>query len=268
MTPVTRTLPPLSLTRSPLILVLAQIKITPVMNMEKYVPEIQDRLRKNGFPKFRKRLIRTQAQDPQGNALQLEDRTDWEFLTSGDQVALNVGNNGIALVTTDYTSFEDFARHVEASLQIVDDVVDISGVERIGLRYIDLIEPTAEKPLSWFLSPQILGLSLDGLGKRLANKSETVLETGEHQKLVLRCMERPGGVVLPADLLTVGAKLKKALQSGDSFGILDSDHYVEFPEVPLDYDTAEVLGRLSNLHDALDQSFRKAVTSEALEHWK
>lgn len=265
---VKRTLPPLQLTHSPLILVLAQVRMTPVLRMESYIPDIQDRLRKNGFPKVRRRMMRTETQDPQGRTLQVEERADWEFVSKGDQVALAVSENGIAMITSNYTSFDDFAGQLEDCLNIVHEIVAISGVERLGLRYIDLIEPTAEKPLSHYLSPQILGLSLDGLGDRVANMSETVLNTGSHQKLVLRCVERPKGVVLPPDLLPVGVKLKKDLKSNVSFGILDSDHYVEFNDEPMEFGTVDVLNALSGLHDALDQSFRKAVTPQALEEWK
>ena len=266
---VKRTLPPLQLTHSPLILALAQVRMTPVLRMESYIPDIQDRLRKNGFPKVRRRVVRIESQDQKGKTLQIEERSDWEFVNKGDQVALVVSENSMAMITSNYTSFDEFAGQLENCLDIVHEVVAISGVERLGLRYVDLIEPTLEKPLSHYLSPQILGLSLEGLGTRLANMSETVLETGDHQKLVLRCVERPKGVVLPPDLLPIGVKLKKELKSNVSFGILDSDHYVEFNEEPMEFGTAAVLNRLGGLHDALDQSFRKAVTPIAIEkEWK
>lgn len=266
---VKRKLAPLQLTHSPLILALAQVMMTPVMKMESFVPDIQERLRRSGYPKMRKRIIRTEAQDPQGNTLQIEERSDWEFVSKGDQVSLVVGTHGVVMATSDYRSFDEFAGQLEDCLNIVHDVVSISGVDRLGLRYIDLIEPTPEKPLSHYLSSQILGLDLDGLGARLANMSETVLKTGDHQKLVLRCIERPKGVVLPPDMLPIGLKLKRELTSKTSFGILDSDHYVEFPLEPMEFGTAEVLNRLGELHEALDQSFRKAVTPVAIEkEWK
>lgn len=265
---VTRTQPPLELTRSPLILVLAQVRMTPVLKMAEYIPEIQDRLRKNGFPKAHKRATRTEAQDAQGNTLKVEEQNDWVFLSKEDQEALTVNENGIYLTSANYTSFENFLTLLERCLDIVHEVVRIGGVERLGLRYVDLIEPTPEKPLSHYVVQEILGLPLQDLGSREAYVSQTVLNTGLHQMLILRFVERPKGVTLPPDLLSAGVKLKKAMKLDTSFGILDSDHYTEFPE-PVDFSTEEVSTRLGSLHVALDQSFREAVTPDALEkEWK
>ena len=47
-----RTHPPLRLPGSPLIYVVAQVNISAVVAIERYVPEIQERLRKSGFPGY------------------------------------------------------------------------------------------------------------------------------------------------------------------------------------------------------------------------
>lgn len=265
---VNREQPPLRLTHSPLILVLAQVKMTPVTNMERFIPEIQDQLRRGRFPKFSKRVIQAESKDAQGNTLRVEEQTDWIFTNKGDDVSLIVGKNGVNLLTSAYTGFEAFLEPLRETLKVVHQVVDISGVERLGLRYIDLILPTEEKPLSYYLSNQILGLSLEGVGERSAYASQTVMDTAPDQKLVIRFSERPKGIALPPDLLASGLELKKDIELKHRFGLLDSDHFVQFPTETLDFELETVLRRIAKLHNCLDKSFRKAVTKAALQDWE
>jgi hypothetical protein len=50
-------------------------------------------------------------------------------------------------------------------------------------------------------------------------------------------------------------------------GAADLDHYAEYPE-PEDYDIAGVIKNLWELHDVVDQAFRKATTENAKLDWK
>ena len=266
MITVKRTLPALEFTKSPLIIVLAQVRITPVLSLETYIPRLQDILRTREFPRLITRKMKTTTQDSTGRT-QISEATDWVFADKAGQFALVVGDRSIALVTSAYVSFENFAARIQECLQIVHEVVNISGVERLGLRYVDLIEPSAEKPLSYFLESCVLGLSLEGLGLRMSSHSQTIFETSENRKLVVRATERPRGLVIPPDLLSLQLKLRKSHTLEQTFGILDLDHYAEFPE-PDDYSTSGVIENLCELHDVVDQAFRKATTENAKLDWK
>jgi uncharacterized protein (TIGR04255 family) len=266
MITVKRTLPALDFTRSPLIVVLAQMRMTPILSLEGYIPKLQDHLRATDYPRLIIRKIKTARQDAMGKA-DVTESTDWVFADKAGHFSLVVGEQSLAFVTSDYDNFENFAGRMQACLQLVHDVVKISGVERLGLRYVDLIEPTPEKPLSYFLESCVLGLSLEGLGTRITSFSQTVMETSPNRKLVVRTTERPGGLVIPPDLLSLQLKLRKPKMLEQPFGILDLDHYAEYPE-PNDYDTAGVIGNLGELHDIVDQAFRKATTENAKLDWK
>ena len=266
MTTVKRTLSALDFSRSPLIVVLAQMRMTPILSLEGYIPKLQDLLRASDYPRLITRKIKTTRQDAMGKTDVVES-TDWVFADKAGHFSLVVGEQSLAFVTSAYNNFEDFAGRMQACLQLVHDVVRISGVERLGLRYVDLIEPTSEKPLSYFLESCVLGLSLEGLGTRITNFSQTVMETSPNRKLVVRTTERPSGLVIPPDLLSLQLKLRKPMVLEQPFGILDLDHYAEFPETD-DYDTAGVMGNFCELHDIVDQAFRKATTDNAKLDWK
>lgn len=266
MSTVKRTLPALEFTKSPLIIALAQVRMTPILSLEDYIPKLQDLLRARDYPRLLKRNMKTTRQDVIGKMDVLES-TDWVFADKAGHFALVVGERSLALVTSSYTTFEHFADRLKDCLQLVHDVVNINGVERLGLRYVDLIESTPEKPLSYFLESCILGLSLGELGKRVSSSSQTIMETSPNRKLVVRTTERPKGLVIPPDLLSLQLKLRKPNELEQSFGILDLDHYAEFPETD-DYDTANVIRNFCELHDIVDQAFRKATTDNAKLDWK
>jgi len=266
MSSVNRTLPALEFTHSPLIVALAQVRMLPIVNLETYIPKLQDLLRAKDYPRFLTRKVKTSKHDAMGK-VNVEEATDWVFADKAGHYSLVVGEQRLVLVTSAYTAFEDFAERLEACLALVDDLVKISGVERLGLRYVDLIEPTAEKGLSYFLQPCVLGLALDNLGSRIASFSQTFIETAPTRKLAIRATERPRGLVLPPDLLSLQLKLCKPASLDRPFGILDLDHFAEYPE-PSDYSTASVIKDLWELHDVVDQAFRGATTEAAKLDWK
>jgi len=266
MIPVKRTLPALEFTKSPLIVALAQVRMTPILSLESYIPKLQDLLRASDFPRLITRKTKTTQYDAMGK-VDVVESTDWVFSDKAGHFSLVVGERSLSLVTSAYTTYEDFSRRMEDYLKLVHGVIKISGVERLGLRYVDLIEPSTDKPLSYFLESCVLGLSLEELGNRITSFSQTVIETSSNRKLAVRTTELPSGLVLPPDLISLQLKLRKPHVLNQPFGILDLDHYAEYPE-PDDYDTATVMGNFSELHDVVDQAFRKATTEGAKLDWK
>jgi uncharacterized protein (TIGR04255 family) len=266
MTTENRTLPALQFTKSPLIVALAQVRMTPILNLESYIPKLQDLLRSSDYPRLMTRKTKATKQDAMGK-VDVKESIDWVFADKAGHYSLVVSEQSLALVTSAYTTFEDFSGRMETLLGLVHDVVRISAVERLGLRYVDLIEPTDEKPLSYFLESCVLGLSLNELGTRITSFSQTVIETSINRKMIVRTSERPGGLIIPPDLLSLQLKLCKPNTLDQPFGVLDLDHYVEYPE-PDDYNTVNIIESLWALHDVVDQAFRKATTENAKLEWR
>jgi uncharacterized protein (TIGR04255 family) len=68
----------LQLSRSPLVLVVAQVQFSPVERIkEEYIPKIQEQLRTSGFPYFEMRPIQQVTMD--GLRLQLLTQEQWFF---------------------------------------------------------------------------------------------------------------------------------------------------------------------------------------------
>jgi len=102
-----RTVP---LSKQPLALVLIQLRYSPILNLKEYIPVIQDRLRKIGFPlvysKNMKKLVISSTE------LKPEDMQQWKFETPDKRSSVIVDQDQALLQTTDYHSFEEFLQHV------------------------------------------------------------------------------------------------------------------------------------------------------------
>jgi uncharacterized protein (TIGR04255 family) len=256
-----RTLPPLHLSRSPLLLVLAQVRFSPILQMDKFIPAIQERLRSEGFPKF---------QAMQSTTIQIPGVTqvptvNWEFMDREDKKSIVIGTESMAFAISDYSTFEDFRVGLQVALLTVQETVKLELRTRVGLRYIDLVIPKEGKGVSDYVRPEILGLLQDKLPlQRLAYVSQLLCQS-EIGKLILRCTHQIGGSVLPPDLQLLRLTLNKPLFLNQEFCVLDFDHSAEEQS---DFDLAAVSTSLNNLHDVLDQSFRAVVTPEALKEWE
>ena len=262
---VKRTLPPLSLSRTPLILVLAQIKVSPIERIADYFPLFQDRIRKEGFPKLMKRAYETHEIQG-GDQIKVQRREQWEFINSAMTASLLLDSESLVCQTTDYRSADDFLSMLIRAAKIFQEVVEPTSVERIGLRYLDLIEPEEDAPLSELVSPSLRGFDFSAEGKRLVHVSEDLLNTGPHRKIRIRYTEAESGVALPSDMIGPrGISFRRDPVRNSPYGLLDFDH---FDETSFDYDPTRIEESTGELHDLLDISFRKLTTDTARELWK
>jgi len=259
-----RTLPALYLSRSPLLLVLAQVRFSPILQMDKFIPAIQERLRNEGFPKFQAMQSST-IQMPGVPALSQNPTVHWEFMDREDKKGIVLGTEGMSFTVSDYSTFEDFRVGLQIGLLTVQEIVKLELRTRVGLRYIDLVIPKEGKRVSDYVRPEILGLLQDKPPlQRLAYVSQLLCQS-EIGKLILRCTHQIGGSVLPPDLQLLRLTLNKPLLLNQEFCVLDFDHFVEEQS---DFDLGAVSSAFNDLHDVLDQSFRAAVTPEALKEWE
>ena len=167
----------------------------------------------------------------------------------------------IAVQTAAYDVYEDFEDFFSNPLQVVGDVVEPSLVQRVGLRYVDLIRPGPERSIEEFLKPGLQGLKADDIGANsLLSRFEMLAQTGVGM-MRIRCLQSNDGSPLPPDLrtntLNLDATVANGLEVGEVVSILDLDH---FANEPMDYELAAVVDSIGHLHDNLDQAFRAAVT--------
>ena len=251
------------LRRSPLVLVLSQVRISPVLQMQTFVPSIQEHLRKAGYPRFSESLLQEIVLGPTPNsAPAMSTRNKWLFSDRDSQSAVALTTDFIALETVAYDTFDSFVEAMGAVLDIVGDQAKIELSERVGLRYVDLVQPPAGDELNSYLSPGLSGLG-HVPGTETKSNRLLVQGTSELGQFVFRLTTGTGSPSLPPDLQP--SDLPIAVESIDGeYAILDFDHA---STATRGFDIDLLTDDLWGLHDVVDGLFRSAVTSHAMDQW-
>jgi uncharacterized protein (TIGR04255 family) len=259
------------LSKQPLVLVLCQVRFSPVRKMADYIPGIQEAFRRHGFPIERAGKIQQLTITPAGVHAVEQER--WEYRTKDEQWSVTVLQDSVVLQTTAYDRFEGFADTLEAAVKTVLEQTEqdkLGLIQRVGLRYIDLIQPRAGETYRDYLRPGFHGASDApfALGShRLYVESVGRTSVGETSgTMILRVAQNDQGFDLPPDLIGGAPKFQPRAKAGDLVTLVDMDHYVEGTFDP----SAEwVTARAYGMHDHLIETFHEYVVSkEAIEAWR
>lgn len=256
-----RTLPPLRLSKSPLVLVLAQVKTSPVLQMAEYVPKIQERLRHQGFPRFK--LNRTQ-QIVLGPKPIFGTHERWLFSNKELTQTVALATDFVALEASAYTVFEDFVAVLGSVLEVVGSEAQISHSDRLGLRYVDLIRLAEGESFRNYLKPGLHGVEAEALGAQSTLIQLQISADTNMGTQYVRVWQTTDGKFLPPDLEGEDLSFKDVPQAGELLTILDLDHFSVHER---EFDPPEIIAEMWRLHDGSDRAFRAAVTEVALSRW-
>lgn len=265
-----RTLPPLFLPRSPLVVVLGQVRFSPILMMESYIPAIQNELRRSGFPGFRKGVIDevtwSFAQNASAEpAVETVKRPRWEFFSVDAKWRIVLTEDALTIATSEYVQYEEpFERFIRTALTAVDTSAALQVVTRLGLRYVDLVQASPGESLGEYLHANLLGVPAEKLGMHEATPYIQIRGTTEAGLMVVRCVFTDTGQSIPPDLADLELPVRTHPPAGTTVAILDFDH---FAPVQIPFELDETMDRLSDLHNTLDVAFRNSVTPTALERW-
>ena len=258
-----RSQPALHLPRSPLIFVLGQVRFAPILSMEKKIPDLQDSLRKNGFPRLSRREVETVNQES-GGKTKVAVRKQWEFIDTEKRASVLVDTEFIVFQVTRYEVFEEYLEAFQAVLHQFAYYAEPALLQRIGLRYIDLVVPTEGKALESYVSEKLRGFHVREDDPREAFRVESVSQTGEHSRFVHRYYEADRGLGFPPDLLPVSLRFDRDLQRESPFGLLDMDHFMYFDD---EFSVPRIINGLWSLHNHLTKAFEASVTKVAMNEW-
>jgi len=254
-----RSLLKVKLDRSPLALVLVQARFSPRPDLEEKLPAFRKACEALGYPVFKESRVRTMDLGQSGPTL-TRDSVRWDFLDKTQRWNILLSAEFLMLQTTDYDVFEDFLARWKGVLEAAD-VLGLPVVERLGLRYVDLVQPAEGEPVSDYLIPPLAGYEPDpgsALGRR-HHMAASVFAT-PHGQLLVRVS--PAFSATPPDLDNL--LLKGVSQPGPGAVFLDFDH--ASTEV-VDFEPNGIEAATEALHDAPDVLFRKVVTPKAMSVW-
>jgi uncharacterized protein (TIGR04255 family) len=259
------------LTNAPVYYTVAQIQFNPVLDLDGYIPAIQAKMREAHFPDYKKEVFQRLVL-PFGGAEQgqmatptLTPQSRYLFGDIQGRSLFLLETNALSFQTTSYDTFETFSASLLKGLGILHGALRLDFVERIGLRYLDAVQPSKDgETLREFLVQEVLGLALRGEGQLQHTVSETVVSTPAGQ-LVSRVLIRHGHVGLPVELGGLAPIIDPRFTQRESLhAIVDTDASASHREV---FELSKVGTRLTALHDEIVKSFNATVTDHARASW-
>ena len=260
------------LKNAPVFFTIAQVRFNPILNMESYLPAIQDKMRSGGFPDFRREAVQQlvlpitpHADDgkPPNPAFTPIPRFIFGDINQTTEFALV--SDALSLLTTEYDTSKAFIKTFLDGLGYVHNILRLEFVSRIGLRYFDAVIPEDGDQVAAYLAPEVLGLSQKLEGTLVHSFNETVSVT-QNGHLVSRAIIRDGKIGLPPDLLEYAARIKEKFKKKEGrHAILDTDAFSDRREV---FSMDKVSKKLHDLHNDIRSSFEATVTEYALRVWR
>lgn len=257
---------------APVVHVLAQIVHTPVLAYAEHIAVIQARFLAAGYPFFTPQQVLEISIDPAaGGPPKILHSTRWDFANRDKTEAVSLTEKSIVYSTRNYITYEVFAERISEALGFVAEYAKGSIVQRIGLRYVDYIQPAENESLSDYLDRGLLGFSnFDGISVKGSERTFRTESTADTVlgKFAVRCYQLPQGQQIPPDLSSgpLGSSSKALPVSSASQGVIvDFDH---FTQKEIDFSTESAVSVLEQLHDVHSGAFRRAITEHAWKTWQ
>ena len=254
---------------APLYFTVGQVQFNPILNLNTYLPAIQVKMREMHFPDFQQEAVQElilpfSTSSGSQAAPSFAHRLRYKFGDIDGWESFFIDQNQLLFQTTRYQTFEAFLSNMMKVLSILHDVIHLDFIERLGLRYLDAVQPSAGESLSQYLIPEVLGL-YKKLGGDLSHSiSETMTITPAGQ-LMARIVIQNGKIGMPADLAGISNKFSEKITAYDGLhAIIDNDaSYIQ--RMPFELNSIET--KLTTLHDAIKAAFEMSVTDHAMASW-
>lgn len=185
--------------KNPLVEVICQLRFPPILSIDTETPaSFQGRIRKE-YPHYRKipafpPNVPAEVTKIVESAAPGHIRGSHEFASLDKTWSVTLARDFVALKTTHYERWEEFCEHLSSPFAALNDVYQPAFFSRIGLRYVDLIQPSKlglNEKGSWhgLIKPHMAGEFLDhqiaGHIERAAREVSIRLEE-EHSSVVIR----------------------------------------------------------------------------------
>lgn len=260
---------------APVYFTIAQVRHNPVLRLDSYVPDIQERMRKAGYPDHRpgKTLIVNLTPggtegEPDVHRPIPQSVERHVFLSIDGTQGFIVEQGALSFQATEYDTFPTFAEQFFLGLGIVHECITLAYSERIGIRYLDAVVPAGGEPeLGKYLAPGVIGLAgrlPEGVPIGLS-LSETHIPLPD-ANLLSRTIIRNGPLGFPMDLEPQGLHVPERFQQINGVhAIIDTDASQIGRQA---FDIAKLRERLDMLHTRIRMAFDASVTDYAIKAWE
>lgn len=232
---------PVALQGAPLVQVIAQVKFDSQSSLThaQGANLFKDRLADH-YPRLLPEQQQTVTAGPGG--VRSTSTPQWRLTDLSKSWSCVIGPEQLALETTTYGLWVDMRQRLEEALSVLENAAQPRVRERIGLRYINHVEPDADGSFDDRISTDLLGpLVRPGWREqRTTSLGQTVMREGTTQL---------------------------ALRYGTGVGVVDpNDRFVVdidcFDETPEEYQTEKILSYFDSLNDSVYRCFITCLSKE------
>jgi len=256
----------------PIAYVVAEVVISPHYSLQNHLPAIQQELRAP-FPRTAEaQALRLEIMGTESMPQPQFDKV-WQLYSGDNYLGAYLSPRALALHTTRYKHYEDFAQALGLLLRAVENSGLGAYVERIGLRYVDYLLPSDGHRPEDYLKQELRGLTLEE-GRRPENGAwGGTYQMAEGCAINLRVMApAPAGNLLPPNFnampLAKPEVMTRAEQHyllpGKPFGFADTDCVQNIGKV---LESASLLTAFQQLHEYVSSTFRAAISPLAEKEW-
>ncbi len=266
------------LRNAPLVQVLAQVVFPPMPGWEGRLDALRSALYEVGFPRF----IEGHTSEvkvgvaAQGTPPSVEHRTAAyaQFLDKDERFAFHCSESSFVLHSTGYKTFQHFVGYMERGLDALQSTMPVSVVDRLGLRYVDLVQIRAGESFGQYVHAGLLGFPFKEAPELGASKvgfsTESIGITPLGALAIRSAVMAPGQFSSP-DVDVAGLRPPAHMDPNRPSLLVDFDHFSLFTgptaAAPMDYAVPAVLAHFEALHSTAKAAFEAIVTPHAIAEW-
>lgn len=259
------------LKNAPVYFTLVQVRFNSILALESYAPKIQESLRKQKYPDFKRGVVHTlniSPPMPEGETnphIPFSQTQRFMFSNMERTSGFILDEGALTFQTTKYETFEKFSEEFLKGLKVVHEVVDLSYTDRIGIRYLDAVFPKEDEKLSEYLAESVQGIAEKLEGNIVHSFSETLVRRGAIN-LLARAIIQNGRLGFPPDVHSDMLRIEDRFKNLQGLhAILDTDGFTEQRE---SFSVEKIHKCLDDIHNEITKAFRATITDNALKVWE
>ncbi|MEQ9107798.1 MAG: TIGR04255 family protein [Limnobacter sp.] len=253
----------------PVFFTLCQVRFNKLLTLADYLPKIQEAFRKAGYPAYSVnymvvfQMIAGQSGNPENQPVPVTQET-YHFGNLKKTHSFVLDAQKLTLQSTMYGCFEDFSSEFMKGMTILNDILDLSFFERIGLRYLDRVIPKYNDSIAQYLVDQVQGVLPVLKGEGIFTYAESMIQK-DGVKLCARVLTQNGELAFPPDIQPVDMAIEPRFVAYRGISaVLDNDGFIEQRE---EFYLPAIETHLVKIHEVISQAFKATVTQYALEVW-
>lgn len=262
---------------APLVHVLVQVVFPPVPHWGERLDALKSAFYGAGFIRPGKvQVTEMQLGVPDQSVWQAEHRLIEQdrYCDKNERFALTFSDAGVVMQTSGYKSFRHLKSLMEAVLRPLEEIMQVAVVDRIGLRYVDLVQLQVGEHFGEYVHNGLLGFPFKQspqLGVARVGFSTQSIGLTAVGPLAIRSAILPPGQFLPPDLESFGLRAPERVDAARPGLVVDFDHFSLFSgagaQPAMAFRTEAILNHLETLHTVVKDAFLAIATDHAIAAW-